>query len=317
LDTTLEAAVDRRCAFGMHCKARTYEDVGGQRRGHAAAIDSERGICQACTAALERMLTRLQPDYDRLSDAVLESGSSANEYVTGTPEPVLPINRVAFDLRSTLSEWCEAALWMVAEGLGIDVRTRHKAKGWPVKDGPVVVQAARVLPANVKRLLDAEKQPVAHWWGGSWDIKDMDGIDVAMELMKLHWRVSDTLGQSKLRRRLAMPCPRCGRPLLGIDDGTATVDCRGCEGAWPESHYDWLSGLMAGDLRTKETKENVVLQWCLAEAQWQRDYATWVAAEANAKLEECRKLASLDKDWLERQGISAKTLCVQLQMVVC
>src|SRR6267142_839424 len=113
---------DHRCAAGRGC--RDAETVGDQRSG--AVISDQRGLCRRCYAAVHRAVIALQDDAQALNAAIGDKTQGAQLHVGGTPEPPMPINGTVLALHSSLGEWCEAALWMVAEALGIDPKVRHK-----------------------------------------------------------------------------------------------------------------------------------------------------------------------------------------------
>jgi hypothetical protein len=289
-----------RCAFGRRC--RDHDGMLG------AVIADERGFCKRCFGMVRAAIRELAGDWNRLCAAVGDHGTSGEVHVSGTREPLMPLNGTVLALRSTLSEWSEAALWMVAEPLGIDVRERHKARGWPVKDGPVVQQAARVLPENIKALLGAPEQAVSVWNKGSsrWGQMDLDGIGVAMRLADIHHEVNSVLGLTNLRQRSSMPCPNfeCGaRGTLGINNGSDVVDCTACGRQWSRGEYDWLLNLLIDE---EQAKEVAMLKFLLAEAQWwcdvlawciaERDSATqWLIAERDHKLFQIGRLARMSE----------------------
>jgi hypothetical protein len=282
------------CAFRFRCLDAVRLDDDEHRRG--AKIDEARGICRRCFGMVRGGLRELGDDWDRLGAAVGDLSPGGEVHVSGSREPPMPLNGTVLALRSTLSEWCEAALWMVAEPLGIDVKERHKARGWPVKDAPVVAQAARVLPENLKFLLRAKEQPVSVWMRdgvSKWGVWDLDGIDVAMKLSDIHHEVNRQLGLANLRMRLALPCPKfdCGaRGTLGIDNGTTMVNCTACGGQWSQAEYDWLAKMLLSDEHEKETG---MLKYLLAEAQWKLDVATWLLAERDRKLYDLGRLSRI------------------------
>lgn len=267
------------CAAGSFCRDRAYVAV-------------ERGLCKRCVRVVTQACRAIGEDYDRLS-AAINDRQVRGELVSGTPDPAIPLNTTVLALRSTLSEWSEAALWMCAESLKIDVRARHKGKGWPVKDAPVIAQADRVLPQNVALLLRAAKQPVCMWDGESQRyIEELDGIDVALKLATIHRQCRGLLGEVNPRRRLAMPCPvfDCGRRTLGIDNGQSEVTCTSCGGHWSELEYDWLTRMLIDDHQRAET---AMLKWLLAEARWQRDLNAWLLAEKTWQCYEAARIGRL------------------------
>lgn len=270
------------CAAGSSCRDR-------------AQISVQRGLCKRCTRTVTQALRAIGEDYSRLG-AAINDRQSRGELVSGTPDPAIPLNTTVLALRATLSEWSECALWMVAESLGIDVRARHKAKGWPVKDGPLIQQAERILPQNVALLLRAPKQPVSVWYSvegdGEWDSDDLDGIDVALRLANIHRQCKGLLGEANPRRRLAMPCPvfDCGRRTLGINNGESDVTCSSCGGRWSELEYDWLARMLVDDHTRMETE---LLKWLLAEAKYKLDVHAWLLAEKTWQCYEAARIGRL------------------------
>jgi hypothetical protein len=276
---------DHYCAAEKRC--RDAQTINGQRI--SAIIAEQRGLCRRCYAAVQRSVMALQADSEALNAAIGDKTQSANLHVSGTPEPPMPLNGTVLALHSSLGEWCEAALWMVAETLGIDPKIRHKAKGWPVRDKPVIAQAARVLPDNLRALLTAPQQSVSVWFKtGGWEAVELDGVDVALKLSDLHHDVETLLGQTHQRRRLSMPCPilDCGAPTLGINNGSTDIDCMTCGGRWTEREYNWLAHMIMAEHEHEETE---MLKWLLAEAQYR-------LIESDSKLYEVRRLLTMTED---------------------
>jgi hypothetical protein len=285
-----------RCVAGRRCRNAVLED--NVRVG--VVIAEEYGLCKGCYANVRRVIGQLQDDWERLSAAVGLKMAGNQARVSGTRELSIPLNTTVLALRSSLSEWCEVALWMVAKSLGIDVRERHKAKGWPVKEYPVVMQAACVLPENLSLLLAAESQPVSVWNKDSekWSVVDRDGINVALKLVELHHSVLSILGEKNLRQKFSLPCPNldCGMiETLGIDNGCTDVSCLACGRHWTQDEYDWLAHVLISE---HEKSEVEVLKWCLAESQWQRDVALWLLAEREWRNRDIVRLSTMEREYL-------------------
>ena len=280
------------CASGRSCREPVIID--GKRT--PATISDRRGLCRRCYTNVKTAAAELDSDHRRLCAAVGERLSKGEVFVHGTPDPSIPINTTVLALSSSLAEWAEAALWMMAESLGIDVKERHKAKGWPVRDGPVIIQASRIIPENLKVLLAANIQPVSVWTEKGWAVEELDGIAVALKLAQLHNQVYSVLGEANPRRRLAMPCPvfDCGvNGSLGIDNGETDVSCTACGGRWTVSEYDWLAHMLVVEHKKEETQ---MLQWLLAESEYRATVLKWLVAERDHRLWQLSRLAGMREE---------------------
>jgi hypothetical protein len=281
---------DHLCAAQNRCRGWYLND--GIRA--PAIIEDSHGLCRRCYTSVKHAVAALDTDWQRLSTAIGERAQTGQQFVTGTRELPMPLNGTVIALRSSLSEWAEAAMWMIAEALGIDVKIRHKAKGWPVHDRPVIEQAAAALPENLKLLLQAPEQSVSVWSknGFGWITSELDGIAVALKLADLHHEVNSVLGETNPRTRLCMPCPHCGaKATLGVDNGQTDVTCTACGGQWNQRQYDWLAKLLITEHDEKETE---MLKWCLAEANWK-------LARAECQLGQVRRICRLTE--LDMAGI--------------
>lgn len=282
---------DHRCGAGKLCRDPQINAATGHR--DPAIIESQRGLCRRCRAALRRAIEELGNDYHRLSAAAQDGlAATGTEHVSGTPTPAAPLNMAVVGLRSTLTEWAEAALWMVADELRIAVKARQKAKGHPVHEYPPIGQAMNVLPDNLDRLIDAPTRRIALWSNETRTSVDVDGLDVCAQLMQNHWRVTSLLGETNPRTRLAMPCPvlDCGAQTLGVANGETDVTCSTCGSRWSEREYHWLAGLLIDEDKKAKRKAKTALPL---------DIAKWLIAERDWQLKECKRIASLTAEQLE------------------
>lgn len=299
-----------RCGAGHLCRDPHIDVVTGERE--PAIIEEQRGLCKRCHGALRRAVCELVEDYERLSAAVEPDNASGGgiEHVSGTPEPSMPINGSALALRSTLSEWCVAALVLVAKPLGIKPYGRQNAKGETVHDYPPVGQAARVLPENIKALLSAPAGEMIVWveGGTARQSKVLDGVDIAVKMMQTHWKVTALIGDTNPRRRLAMPCPvlECGAQTLGIANGETDVTCTTCGARWTEPYYNWLAGIAIA--------ENKVREKASERTKFLLDLGKFLVAERDYQLKEVHRLATLTQEQLD--GIDGWAV-VQLLKEIC
>lgn len=253
-----------------------------------------RGLCRECTRNVAYAILGIGEDAAMLDTAETQRETGAAEHVSGTPEPQIPLNTTVIGLRSTLSDWCQAALVMVAESLNIVPEGRQKQRGYPVREYPAIAQAARILPDNMTKLLEAKSQPVNTWTrsGEARQVREMDGIDVALRITQVHWQIRSILGEPKPRRRLSMPCPvlDCGAMTLGINEGDRDVTCTSCGGRWSEAVYDWLATFLISE-RKRSAEERAVLEWLLAEQTWENNVRKWLLAERDWRMAQIHKLA--------------------------
>lgn len=263
-------AARHHCAAGSrHCRGRQKADGGWQ----PALVTTERGLCDPCIGAVTRACRELVGDWDNLTGAIGDRSVMAGEKVSGSREAPIPLNTAVLALRSTLSEWCEAALAMVCPRLNIEPRERQRARGFPIREYRVVLQAWNVLPSNMKLLLECPTEPVNVWnqAGDGWTIEEMDGVGIALRLHQSHNAVHTVLGDTNPRTRLTMPCPvlGCGAKTLGVNNGETDVDCTACGGRWPREQYNWLAGMLVADKKHESKKERkTMLEWVLAERDW-------------------------------------------------
>lgn len=279
------------CAAGRACRD-ALVDTETHRR-EPALIEQERGLCKGCQRAVRRAIRELPDDYEALNNAKrLVKGQLA---VSLTPDPVVPIHVAASALQYELAEWAEAAMVLVSNKLSVKPELRQKLRGYPVHNWPVVAQASRVLTPNIELLLDTPAKPVRVWQasGMAWELREMDGIDVALKMQRAHSKVKGVLGESNPRRRLTMPCPvdDCGMPTLGINNGETDVTCTSCGGRWSEAEYEWFAGMITGGLGEKEIG---MLRWLLAESRWLLDESIAREVVLSEKLSKTTKLANMD-----------------------
>lgn len=133
---------------------------------------------------------------------------------------------------------------------------------------------------------------------------ELSGVDVATRLRDLHELVRGYYGARGKDRadHMQSPCWRCGNQSLYRDHGTDMIVCRKCppntEGArgWSKDDYDRLVGNTQFHLKVREEHEMDVLKWLVAEREWERACAAWVAAERLHHLERAAAVAGLDMD---------------------
>lgn len=264
---------DRRCTAGHLCRGYTVTD--GRRT--PALLEQQHGLCDPCQRWVRSALRQLPGDWCKLN---LTLGEPSRSVKSGGRRPKpgsrVPINVGADELmrQIVIASWDAGAL------VAAELNTR-----WPwirqtrssVHDYQLLVAAERLASPNVGSL-----------------ISDPAGIGVALLITHLHRRVTQQIGETRQRERQHLPCPSCGaqalvkevqdrRGLVSAGDGTATpevIRCLSCDGGpnrdgtWTEAEYQWLAQMVLS-----EREEHNVLKWLLAEAQHERDVASWLASE--------------------------------------
>ena len=205
-------------------------------------ILTQTGLCTPCSARVGEALAQFPDDYVELN-LLLASGESGieSDVVTGSRELPVPIRLSVEALQAAMV--CEARLWaaLVAERLGIGWDVRACRPGW------VLQRSTNLLANGIGTLLTLD--PVPHLAHGEWVTRD--GIDGALELLRLHELVRFVAGRTKLVHRLPAPCPRCERMTLVRHNGSDLVKCEACPPSerawWPEDEYQRLTLILAED----------------------------------------------------------------------
>jgi len=230
---------DRRCHRGERC--RDSQRVGGLLLG--ATIHTEAGLCLTCTRIVTDAITELPADYVALTGALERGSSRMVELVSASPEQPCPIRIDVAALRDEIvriaTTWAEP----VADLLGIRWDTQAVASH--TRPAVALDRACRILAASIPALLNLRGVEVQTWAdnGWYWQFAPTDGIDGALELLRLHEVTRAALGRTRLVHQLPAPCPNidCGEMRLVRENGSAQVDCEACGRVYPEEDYRWLT----------------------------------------------------------------------------
>lgn len=262
----------RRCNAGALCHG--YTVVGGQRV--AAQLATATGMCEPCQRWIRSSMRALPADWCKLK---LTLGESRAAQIGGgggrRPKPGsrVPINVSADDLmrRIVLGAWDAAALIAGELNARWDWARQSRSSGHDYK---LIAAAVALVAPNVDKLAGADPE-------------------TALLIPVLHRYAVRHLGETVQREKQELPCPSCGAKALVKEvqdlrgrqsvNGVETpevIRCLACDGGpnrdgtWTEAEYLWLSTMVLS-----EREEHNVLKWLLAEAEWGRDVALWVAAE--------------------------------------
>lgn len=180
---------DHRCRGGKNCTATTSD-------GPAVTAKPDT-LCPQCVEDIQRRLDAL-PDLAAILRAFL-GGSMKTAFqskVKATKAPAPPMNVMVADLLDEIREITDRA-----GGDNVQIHT--------------LIQK----PAELFHL----------WRHGVRQKVYLDGVDRALDLRRIHGRVSSVVGLERVWSRRAAPCPACRLPALGSWSGSSTVECSACE----------------------------------------------------------------------------------------
>ena len=230
---------ERRCHRGERC--RDSQRIGGQL--HGAEIHTETGLCLTCTRIVTDGITELPADYVALTGALQRGSSGMGELVSSSPELPIPIRIDVAALRDEIVR--VATTW--AEPVADLLRIRWDTQAVALHTRPAVAldRASRILAAALPALLNLRAVLVQTWSdsGEYWQFEAANGIDGALELLRLHEVTRAALGRNRLVHQLPAPCPDidCGERRLVRENGASQVDCEACGRVWTEDDYRRLT----------------------------------------------------------------------------
>ena len=230
---------ERRCHRGERC--RDSQRIGGLIWG--AQIHTETGLCLTCTRIVTDGITELPRDYVALGLALERGASGLVELVRATADPAAPIRITVAALRDEIVR--VATVWAepVADLLRIEWDTRLVASH--TRPAVALDRACRILAGALPALLNLRGVEVQTWAdnGWYWAHEPADGLDGALELLRLHEVTRAALGRNRLVHQLPAPCPNidCGEMRLVRENGASQVDCEACGRVYPEDDYRRLT----------------------------------------------------------------------------
>jgi hypothetical protein len=208
-----------------------------------ARIEAAAGLCVSCHRHVEQAIRELPMDYVELSTLLGgRGGNPAADVVLSSRDLPIPIRVSVHDLQSAICH--EASSWAepVAEQLGVEWDTQRARDSRP---GVTLQRAARMLTNAVETLLALPVQTYHDHTSADW--VDRDGIDGALELLRLHDLVRLAAGRTALVHQLPAPCPSCNTLALVRHNGADHVECEHCRDLWTETDYRRLCLVLAND----------------------------------------------------------------------
>jgi transposase-like protein len=106
-------------------------------------------------------------------------------------------------------------------------------------------RACRILEHRVDVLVSLPLQVTR--WSLTSDWVERDGLEGALEMLRLHDLVRSVAGRTELVHKLPAPCPSCDRLALIRANGSSTIECEACHRRWTEQDYERLCLVLAAD----------------------------------------------------------------------
>lgn len=195
--------VVHRCRSGKRdCVARTPEG--------AAVTMKPDTLCPSCIGQIQDMLAEL-PHLAQALRSFLGGSVTAGmggSKVHSTPTPQAPINLSALDMIDEIGD---------------------------------VVDRAGGYKVRIDNLVREPLMGFRVWGRGRPVMKDLDGVDRALQIRRTHGKAVGMTGLSKrVWQKRLMPCPACSLPTLGSWFGEGTVHCTNadCNHAMSRDEYD-------------------------------------------------------------------------------
>ena len=91
---------------------------------------------------------------------------------------------------------------------------------------------AKIGNLLVRDLCRQQPQLYDVWRHGKYTQQYLDGVDLALEIRRLHRRVESMVGLAPAFEKRRAPCPRCGLSTLGCIIGSGSVVCSNGDCGW-------------------------------------------------------------------------------------
>lgn len=195
------------------------------------------GICKACTTHVHDAIGYLSADYQELNSLIAAGSGQSEEFVTGSRELKVPIRLGVEALRQQIDY--ELTFWSI----------RTSDSYWPLDrlnslPDYRVARAAEYLQHNLDKLLALREIPHLVWDIDGRPVPNkadmQSGIDGALCLLELHYRVKRVAGRTALVHRLSLACPYCHRVSLVRENGSDVTSCENCYRRLMPDEYSWF-----------------------------------------------------------------------------
>ncbi|UVT24959.1 hypothetical protein NXT08_22420 [Rhodococcus pyridinivorans] len=236
--TTDPSTTGHACRANDTCRNRVRDYETGNWL--SALTIRPRFLCQGCIGAVTAASAALWEDYLALHRAFEDTSITGptSGRPAASPTPPVPVNVHTDALMGEIADTAHRCAVVIAERLGLaDPHERH------------VGHNLDLIENNIAILLDVPEHDAMGWLRGGeqWAAIRQDGVSLALGLVDLHRRASATLGVSRGRDRMPLPCPRCEESQLGRWHGAELIDCLACGAAWTEFDYRRMTTILATD----------------------------------------------------------------------
>jgi hypothetical protein len=322
-----------RCIVGAgKCRSTETENDGTRVPGPVEDVNSQ--LCNPCLELLDRIVANLMDDWDALTTLLGERQTVQAAKVSYTQTPSIPIAVDPEALMVELVDIAETASAMTSRVLCKDQPNPYRGihHAHPRTEQASLQASVDLLTGNLDALLRSEKQEVARWSPNpdappaEWKkigtgkyipvdsegrqiivdqgrvLDEMSGVDVALEIWRLHDRVRAHFGTRIQDRRDQMPtaCPMCSMRTLYRYHGESIVKCTNCRDGkgrkgwiYPDE-YNQLEGYVVWMHKRQEENDIETLKWLVAERDYVLSVESWIAAERWHQLERLARFAGHD-----------------------
>lgn len=233
-------STSHHCRAGTGCRGRTRNPDTEQWT--PALTIRPHYLCSSCIRSVVTATEHLWHDYLELHRAIGDTSVTppAGGVRAPSPNPAVLINVHTDALMNDIVDTAHRCAVLIAEQLGLDE-----------PDQRAVTRSIELVEKNVPVLLDIPEHESMAWNrdGESWGHATQDGVGLALRLVELHRSASATLGVTRCRDRMPLPCPMCEEPRLGRDHGEETINCSGCGATWTETDYRRMTTIFADDYK--------------------------------------------------------------------
>ncbi|BDB62372.1 hypothetical protein [Rhodococcus sp. RDE2] len=236
---TTDPTPTHACRAGGFCRGRTRAPETGQ--WIPALTIRPDFLCEGCIRAVTAATAALWQDYLALYRAFGDTsitGPATGPRAT-SPTPAVPVNVHTDALMGEIADTAHRCATVIAERLALDTDPDERAVGHNLD----------LIEKNIEVLLMVPEHDAMVWLPGGeqWESTTQDGVSLALRLVDLHRRASSTLGVTRGRDRMPLPCPRCEESQLGRWHGSELIDCLACGCLWTEFDYRRMTTILATD----------------------------------------------------------------------